>query len=104
MSALVLVLFYRKLTGPSSLETVPRLQAKVNQLQEANTCMEKELQEAQQAASAAASTTVRDADLNIRIVQLETIISSMREENEELERVLTIKTKEIDEHDDRLIE
>lgn len=88
----------------SSLETIPRLQLKVNALEEATARMEKELQEAQQAASAAASTTVRDADSNMRIVQLETIISTMREENEELERVLTIKTKEIDEHDDRLIE
>ncbi len=66
--------------------------------------MKEELHEAQQAASAAASTTVRDADVNMRLVQLETVLATVREENEELERVLALKTKEIEDHDDRHIE
>jgi len=66
--------------------------------------MKEELHEAQQAASAAASTTVRESDANMRTIQLETMLANIREENEELERVLALKTKEIDDYDDRHIE
>ena len=66
--------------------------------------MEVDLYEAQQAASAAASTTVRDAEASVKVIELEETIAQLKDENEELERVLTIKTKEIDEYDDRHIE
>jgi uncharacterized protein YjbK len=66
--------------------------------------MKEELYEAQQAASAAASTTVHETDVNVRMVQTETMLATIREENEELERVLALKTKEIDDYDDRHIE
>lgn len=83
---------------------MPQLQLRISALEADARRMKGELHEAQQAASAAASTTVRDADANVRMVQLETLLATMREENEELERVLTHKTKEIDDHDDRHIE
>ncbi|KAG8829353.1 hypothetical protein FRC17_006717 [Serendipita sp. 399] len=86
------------------LETIPQLQAQVTALETTVTKLEAELYEAQQAASAAASTTVRDAEANVRIVELEETIAKMKSDNEELERVLTIKTQEIDEYDDRHIE
>jgi len=80
------------------------LRNNISSLETSSAKMERELHEAQQAASAAASTTVRDAETDVRIVQLESIIVTMREEIKELERVLTHKTQEIDDHDDRHIE
>lgn len=81
-----------------------QLQSELASLQQAHAKMEVELYEAQQAASAAASTTVRDAEASAKVIELEETITRLKEENEELERVLTIKTKEIDEYDDRHIE
>lgn len=66
--------------------------------------MEADLHEAQQAVSAAASTTVRDAESSVKIVQLETVVASLKEENEELEAVLKHKSDEIERNEDRLIE
>ncbi|KAG8835133.1 hypothetical protein FRC18_000978 [Serendipita sp. 400] len=86
------------------LSSIPQLQTRITTFEATVEKLEAELYEAQQAASAAASTTVRDAEANVRIVELEEAIAKMKADNEELERVLTIKTQEIDEYDDRHIE
>lgn len=80
------------------------LRSNLASLEASSAKLEHELYEAQQAASAAASTTVRDAERDARIIQLESLIATIKEENQELERVLTHKTQEIDDHDDRHIE
>lgn len=86
------------------VDIVPQLKSTITQLEALVAKLQDELREAQQAASAAASTTIRDAEADVRIVQLETMLATVKEENEELERVLTLKTKEIDDYDDRHIE
>ncbi|PVF98225.1 hypothetical protein CPB86DRAFT_384551 [Serendipita vermifera] len=86
------------------MDIVPQLRSTITQLEASTAKLQHELGEAQQAASAAASTTIRDAEADVRIIQLETSLATLKEENEELERVLTLKTKEIDDYDDRHIE
>lgn len=65
---------------------------------------EEALVEARQAASAAASTTVGDAEANIKIIQLETQVEQMQEEAKQLTEVCQYKSNEIDKAEDRIME
>ena len=76
----------------------------MNGLQKKLAQSEEALVEARQAASAAASTTVCDAEANIKIIQLETQIEQMQEEVRELTDVCQYKSNEIDKAEDRIIE
>ncbi len=73
------------------------LQMKLAQSEEA-------LVEARQAASAAASTTVCDAEANIKIIQLERQVEEMQEEARQLTEVCQYKSNEIDKAEDRIME
>ena len=76
----------------------------MNGLQKKLAQSEEALVEARQAASVAASTTVYDAEANIKIIQLETQVEQMQEEVREVTDVWQYKSNEIDKAEDRIIE
>ena len=76
----------------------------MDELQKKLAQSEEALVEARQAASAAASTTVCDAEANIKIIQLEGQVEQMQEEAKELEEVCQYKSDEIDKAEDRILE
>ena len=76
----------------------------MNRLQKQLVQCEEALFEAQQAASVAVSTNVRDAEADIKIAQLEGQIEQLQEEVKQLEEVCQYKTNEIDKAEDRIIE
>jgi hypothetical protein len=76
----------------------------VNELRTKLAQSEGALFEAQQAASTAASTIVRDDEAHVKIVQLESQIEQMQEEARQLEEVCQYKTHELDKAEDRVME
>jgi len=98
------VSYLASLTQTRRSSDVALLQAQVNGLRKELAQSEEALFEAQQAASAAASTTVCDAEANVRIVQLERQIEQLQEEAKQLEGVCQYKSTEIDQAEDRIME
>ena len=92
------------LTQAHRSSEVALLQAQANELRRKLAQSEEALLEAQQAASAAASTTVHDAEANVKIVQLESQIEQMQEEARQLEEACHFKNNEIDKAEDRIME
>ena len=92
------------LTQTRRSSDVALLQTQLNELRKKLAHSEEALFEAQQAASAAASTTVRDAEADIKVIQLERQVEQMQEEARQLEDVCQYKSNEIDKAEDRIME
>lgn len=91
------------LTRARRLSEVPQLEAQMDGLRKKLAQSEEALFEAQQAASAAASTTVRDIEANVKVVQLEGQIEQMQEEARQLEEVCKYKSNEMEKAEDRIL-
>jgi len=95
--------YLASLTQARRASDITLLQSQVDGLRKELAQSEEALFEAQQAASAAASTTVRDAEADIKIVQLEKQIEQVQEEARRLEEVCEYKSNEIDKAEDRIL-